>query len=210
MNASQVRLPVTIFRIFLFAIVLGVAGCLSRPSLRIESFTFTAPAGEITNNFAGGRVLGIRKLQIAAPFEGRSLVYRTGEFSYARDPYAEFLDTPAEALRDPVREWLRRDGNFREVTAEGSALKPDTLVEINITQLFGDFRQPGRPLAILTIQFTFFDAPNGAPAKTILQREYSRSVPLSAPGAGALMQGWDQALAEILGSVSADFRLTGQ
>ena len=196
----------TAFTVCLFAGIWGSSGCLSRPALKIETFAFNTPTDETTNNAARSRVLGIRKLEIAAPFEGRSLVYRMGEFSYVRDPYAEFLEAPAEELMNPVRESLRRQGHFKAVVESGSALKPDTLVEIYINQMFGDFRQPERPLAILTMRFTFFDAPNGVPGRVILQQEYSRSVSLNAPNAAALMKGWNQALAEILAEVSLDFR----
>jgi ABC-type uncharacterized transport system auxiliary subunit len=189
----------------LLATLLELTGCLSRPALKIETFTFNSPVDEITNTAASHRVLGIRKLQIAAPFEGRSLVYRTGDVSYVRDPYAAFLEFPAEELMSPVRESLRRDGDFRAVVSGGSALKADTLVEININQLYGDFRQRNHPLAVLNAQFTYFDALNGVPGKVILQREYSRSLPLDSLTATALMKGWDQALAEILADVSADF-----
>ncbi len=132
-----------------------------------------------TNTVASNRVLGIRNLQIAAPFDGRSFVYRTGEFSYVRDPYAEFLEPPAEELMAPVREWLRGSGNFSAVVEASSALKPDMLVEVSVSQLFGDFRQPEHPAAILTMRFVFFDATNGVPGKAIFQQEYSRSIPLA-------------------------------
>jgi ABC-type uncharacterized transport system auxiliary subunit len=204
------RRPNNIFIAFLLGCILGATGCLSRPALHKQTFLFNAPAIGATNIVAGGRVLGIRSLQIAAPFDRRSLVYRTGEFSYVGDPYAEFLESPAEELMEPVRGWLLRDGNFQEVVNRGSALKPDTLVEINISQLFGDFREPNHPTAILTMRFTFFDAPDGVPGKVILQREYSRSIPLGAPSATALMKGWDQALEQILGEVSSNLQRPGQ
>ena len=163
------------------------------------------PAIGTTNVVAGDRVLGIRSLRIAAPFDGRSLVYRTGEFSYVRDPYAEFLESPDEELKAPVRGWLRDKGDFSAVVEAGSASKPDTLVEITVSQLFGDFRQPEHPAAILTIRFVFFDAMNGIPGKVIFEQEYSQNVPLNAPSAAALMEGWNHALAEILTEVSASF-----
>lgn len=204
---SQIRsrLAANIFITFLLACVCGLSGCLSRPSLNKQSFSFSAPAVTATNVVASGHVLGIRNLQIAAPFEGRSLVYRTGEFSYVRDPYAEFLVSPAEELMTPVRGWLRGNRNFSAMVEAGSALKPDTLVEISVSQLFGDFRQREHPAAILTMRFVFLDAPNGIPGKVILEKEYSRSIPLNAPTADALMGGWNQALAEILAELSSDF-----
>ena len=192
--------------VFLLAIACGLTGCLSRPALNKQTFTFDVPTNSATNASASSHVLGIRSLQIAAPFDNRSFVYRTGEFSYARDPYAGFLEPPAEELLAPVRGRLCDSGNFNAVTEMGSALKPDTLVEISVSRLFGDFREPKHPAAVLTIQFVFFDAPNGVPGRVNFQKDYSRRILLDAPTAAALMAGWNQALAEILAEVSLDFR----
>jgi cholesterol transport system auxiliary component len=200
------RRVMKIFVAFLLACVCTLTGCLSRPPLDKQTFAFSMSTIDATNILAGNRVLSIRNLQIAAPFEGRSFVYRTGEFSYVRDPYAEFLEPPAEELMAPLRGWLRGNGDFSAVVEAGSALKPDTLVEVSVSQLFGDFRQPEHPAAILTIRFVFFDATNGVPGKVIFQQEYSRSIPLSTPTAATLMDGWERALSEILAQVSSDFR----
>ena len=200
------RRGANIFTGLLLAALCGLTGCLSRPALKEQTFVFNVPAGGATNTITSRRVLGIRSLQIAAPFAGRSLIYRTDEFSYVPDPYAEFLELPADELVAPVREWFRGSGNFQAVAESDSALKPDTLLEINLRQLYGDFRQLQHPLAILTLQATFFEAPNGVPAGVILQREYTRQIPLVAPSAAALMKGWDQALAEILIEISADLQ----
>jgi hypothetical protein len=51
----------------------------------------------------------------------------------------------------------------------------------------------------------FSDAVNGIPGKVIFEQEYSQNVPLNAPSAVALMEGWNHALAEILTEVSSDF-----
>jgi uncharacterized lipoprotein YmbA len=206
MKFSQIhpRLTVNMRIAFLLACVCGLTGCLSRPALNQQTFAFSPPAIAATNVVAGDHVLGIRNLQVAAPFEGRSLVYRTGEFSYVRDPYAEFMDSPDEELMAPLRELLRSEGGFIAVVEAGSALKPDTLVEINVSQLYGDFRQPEHPTAILAMRFVFFEASNSVPGKMMFEQEYSRTIPLKAPTAAALMEGWNQALAEILAEVSSD------
>jgi cholesterol transport system auxiliary component len=206
MKFSQIhsRLAANIFVVFLLVCLCMLTGCLSRPALNKQTFAFGIPAIAATNVVSSNRVLGIRNLQIAAPFEGRSLVYRTGEFSYVCDPYAEFLESPAEEMMAPMRGCFRGNGDFSIVAESGCALKPDTLVEISVSQLFGDFRQPERPAAILTMRFVFFDATNGVPGKAIFQQEYSRSIPLNAPTAAALLEGWNQALAEIMAEVSSD------
>ncbi len=190
----------------ILAAVLALSGCLSKPPLHKQTFTFGAPPIASGGAVAGDRVLGIRSLRIAPPFDGRSLVYRTGEFSYVRDPYAEFLDPPEEEMMAPVRGWLSRADGFSEVLNAGSALKPNTIVEISVTQLYGDFRRPEHPCAVVTMHLVFFEARNGVPTKPILQQEYSRSMPVTAPSAAALMEGWNQAFDGIFAQVASDLR----
>ena len=192
-------------RAILFASVCLLTGCLARPHLDQQSFIFAPPPPSAAGVAPGGRVLGIRTLQVAAPFESRAFVYRTGEFSYDRDPYAGFMVSPTEGLISPVCGWLRQAGEFSAVVEAGSALKPDTLVEIHVGQLYGDFRSSEKPTAVLAMRFVFFDAPNGIPGKVILQREYSRDIPLDARTAAALIEGWNQALAQVLDSAMLDF-----
>ena len=182
------------------------SGCVSRPALNEQTFAFSTPALSATNASWNGPVLEIRTLQIAPPFDGRPLIYRTGEFAYQRDPYAEFLGLPAEGLVGPVSEMLRRDGGFSEVVQPGSSVKPDTVAEITINQLYGDIRKPGSPYAVLAMQVTFMDATNGLPGKVILQRNYSRRIPISSTTPAALMDGWNQALVGILAEATSDLR----
>lgn len=205
---TRSRRIVMIFGNTLLAGALIFCGCVSRPPLNEKTFAFGTPVLRATNGVAGNHVLGIRTLQIAAPFDGRSLVYRTGEFSYERDPYAVFLGSPTEGLAAPVCGLLREDGCFNAVVGPGnsSALKADTLVEISINQLYGDIRKPGSPSAVLAIQMIFFEATNGLPGKVILQRDYSRTIPMRSATAAALMEGWNQALVGIFTEASSDFQ----
>jgi hypothetical protein len=112
---------------------------------------------------------------------------------------------PAEGLVSPICRWWRAAGGFHDVVETGSALKPNTLVEIHVLQLYGDFRQAENPTAVLDMRFVFFDAPNGVAGKVILQQEYSRNIPLKARTAAALIEGWNEALAQILDSAMVDF-----
>ena len=188
------------------AAIVALSGCISKPPLRKQTFIFGAPS--IAAGGAGARdhVLGIRRLRITAPFDGRSLVYRTGEFSYVRDPYAEFLDPPENEMMAPVRGWLSNSGLFSDVVDAGSALKPDCIVEISVAELYGDFRSTDHPRAVVTMRLMFFNATNGVPTGSILQQEYSRSVPITATSAAALMGGWNQAIAGIFAQASSDLR----
>jgi len=184
----------------------ALVGCLSRPPLNIQTFAFSSPVLVATNAAASNEVLGIKTLQVSPPFDERPMVYRTGEYSYERDPYAEFLASPAELLVAPVTEMLLRDGCFGSVVKAGDAVKPDLLVEIRINQLYGDIRKSENPMAILAMQVIVMDATNGMPGKVILQRNYSRQIPIKSSAPAALMGGWNQALDGIFAEVVSDLR----
>ncbi|HEX4119704.1 MAG TPA: ABC-type transport auxiliary lipoprotein family protein [Verrucomicrobiae bacterium] len=194
-----------ILRTFPYVSLCLLAGCFGRPHLDKQTFIFAPPSVTTRSQPTINRVLGIRTVEVAEPFQGRSFVYRTGEFSYERDPYAEFMVHPADALAAPIARGFRDSGEFSAVTEPGSALKPNIFVEINVDQLYGDFRSTEPPAAVLAIRFVFIDAPGGMPGQVLLQREYSRKIPLKAKSPGALIEGWNQALGQILDSVTLDF-----
>lgn len=203
-SARPFRRMLVFFGLLCLAFALG--GCLSRPSLKTQTFAFSVPLMVTTNGAPEGRVLSIRTLQIAPPFDGRSLVYRTGDYSYQRDPYAEFLSSPAEELIPSISGLLSANGCFSAVVGMGSAVIPNTLAEINISQLYGDIRTPGSPYAVLAMQVVFVNAKSGIPGQVILQRSYSRRIPVNSATAAAFMKGWNEALVQIFGEVASDFR----
>lgn len=186
--------------VVLLALVSG--GCLSRPALHKETFAFSAPAASRTNEAVGGCVLEVKSLQVASPFDSRSLIYRTGDFAYERDPYAEFLGPPSEILVVPVSEMLLANGCCRAVVEAKEGVKPDRLVQMNITQLYGDIRRPGHPSAVLAMQITVMDTTNGLAGSVVFSRSYSRNIPMKSTAPAALMEGWNQALAEIFAEIA--------
>ena len=202
--APRLRLMLSLFGFASLAFLLG--GCLSRPSIKTQTFAFSIPSPTGTNNAPEDHVLTIRALQIAPPFDGRSLVYRTADFSYERDPYAEFLSSPAEELAGSISTILVADGCFGAVVGMGSAAKPDTMVEINISQLYGDIREPASPFAVLAMQVIFVNATNDLPGKVILQRSYWRRIPVKSATPTEFMKGWNEALVEIFSEVKSDLR----
>lgn len=203
---AGVRHAISIAGVVGFLVALAFSGCVSRPALDDKTFDFTVPAVTATNRGAGNAVLEIASLKVAAPFDGRALVYRMGEYSYERDPYAQFLGLPAEDLAAPVCAILRGTGCFSDVVAAGSGLKPDILVEITVDQLYGDFRTPKKPYAVLAMQITFLDATNGMPGRVVLPRYYVRRIPMDSTSPASLMGGWNRGLNEILQEAASDFR----
>lgn len=193
----------TLCQSLLLAAVTLLGGCLSRPNLARETFAFATPPP--TNVVAtNGPVLGIRQIFVAAPFASQELTYRTGAFSYERDPYAGFLVPPNEALAQPLRDYLRNSGSFRAVTEPDSALNAEVKLDVAVTRLYGDFRDRAHPAAVLELRFLAFQNGGDAGPKVLLQKDYLRNIPLQARTAAAVVAGWNEALKQIATQAAQD------
>ena len=163
------------------------------------------PAAQSESSAGAGRVLAIRRVEVAAPFATSSFIYRTSELSYERDPYAEFLVPPAESLAPAIREYLRASGAFSSVVDPGSAQQPNTFLEVYVNQLYGDFRQPTATAAVIEARLTWLEAMNGMAGNVLLQKDYSRHLPLQHRTAAAVMAGWNAGLKAIMQQAASDF-----
>ena len=105
-----------------------------------------------------------------------------------------------------VRGSFRESGLFQSVADRASLLKPNTLLEIHVSQLYGDFRDPKQAAGVLSIRFVFFDAPNETPGSVLFQKSYSRRIPFKTRTAAALMTAWNEALTQILTDLAADLK----
>jgi len=180
------------------AVSLLLTGCLSKPALQHQAFALQTPT--VTNTAPTGPVLLLRTLEVSPLFASQALVYRTGPNTYETDPYAGFLVPPGRTLAIPLRAYLANSGAFAAVVAPGSLLNADEVVQVQVTELYGDFRQPSQPAAVLSLRMVF--AATGG--NVILQKDYSRTVPLKKNTAAEVVAGYDQALAGIMADVAAD------
>ncbi len=171
-----------------------------------QSFAFPTPPLTAQPRSGHGAVALLRRLTVAAPFESQSLTYRTGEFSYERDPYAEFLVPPEQALTGPVRGFLLSTGAFASVTLPGSAEKPDKIVEMAVEELYGDFRNKTAPKAVLTLRVTCFEAEGRAAGRILLEKAYSEHMPLRSRTAEGVVAGLNEALKRALGEAGPDLK----
>lgn len=191
--------------VVLFAVMLG--GCLSRPDLVRESFAFEMPPVSMPptseNRSASGPTVGVRRISVASPFDSQELTYRTGVFSFERDPYAQFLASPDQILVAPVCQYLRKSGIFSGVAEPDSVVAAEVELEIAVLQLYGDFQDRAHPMAVLQMRFLAYK--NGsASTNVLLQKEYIRNIPLQARTAAAVMAGWNEALKQIVTEAAGD------
>jgi hypothetical protein len=77
-----------------------------------------------------------------------------------------------------------------------------------VNALYGDFRNPNSPRAVLEIEF-FLTSEIAAKPGILMQNRYAKSLPLTGRTPEALVKAWNHALEEILTSLTADLKATG-
>lgn len=189
----------------LACLCLVLPGCLSRPALVKQSFAFAAPQ-EMPSIPAHGDLAVLRRVTVAAPFDTQSLTYRTGEFSYERDPYAEFLVPPGQALAAPIRDYLCATGLFSAVNEPGGIQKPGKILEVSVEELYGDFRKQAAPAAVLALRLTCLNSESGTPPRLLLEKAYSERVPLHSRTAAGVVVGLNEALKRAMSQAGTDLK----
>jgi ABC-type uncharacterized transport system auxiliary subunit len=186
--------------LFCLALCLFLAGCLSKPALVEQSFAFQTPT--LTGSAAGKGMgtLVVPPVVVSPLFANQPLVYRLGPNEYETDPYADFLVPPDESLTIPIRTCLAHSGLFSSVVEPDSLIKPDKVLQIQVTELYGDFRDARKPAAVLALQAVFANVGGNV----ILQKEYSRHLTIGKNTAAAVVAGWNRALDEIMGELATD------
>ncbi|MET0499468.1 MAG: ABC-type transport auxiliary lipoprotein family protein [Steroidobacteraceae bacterium] len=147
--------------------------------------------------------LRMGNVRVAAPFAGNELIYRFSDVRYASDPYHAFAADPGSMLGGKIAEWLDRTDGFSVVAQPRSARAAPYVLEVSVTELYGDFRAGQPPAAVLSMQFALIDQ-TGARSKLQYERSISQTVPLPQASPEALVRGYGTALAAILGQVASE------
>jgi cholesterol transport system auxiliary component len=187
---------------------LAFAACsIGKPIPQPNTYVVQPPVPESVPTVASRpESLRIGNVRVAAAYAGNALVYRMDDVQLVSDPYSRFIAEPGAMLGDQIAAWLGRAGPFRTITDPESARPAYYVLEATVTELYGDFR-PGRaPAAVLAVRFVLIDQ-TGARPKAVLERAIARRVDLPRASPDALVRGYGEALAEILGELSTDLQV---
>ena len=183
---------------------LAAPGCSLKQAAPVKStYLIEAVRSVQAKSSKDSGTLRVRALQVSEPFDGRGFIYRTGESSFEADFYHEFLVPPAALLTVQVRRWLEASGKFGAVVDSASKADASRSLEGNVTALYGDYREPSAPKAVLEIQFLLLNNRESAP-QIGFHTAYRRSVPLDGRGSEALTRAWSGALTQVLTTLEAD------
>jgi cholesterol transport system auxiliary component len=138
------------------AALLG-AGC-SQPAPVKSTFLLEPARGVPAAAVTRRATLKVDPVSVAGPFRGRSLVYRESELKYEADFYNEFLIAPGAMIGEKIASWLAEAGLYQAVLPPDGAFDADQHLEAFVSELYGDFRDPAHPAAVVTIKFFLTDA----------------------------------------------------
>lgn len=178
-----------------------LAGCsLSRPPLERQSFLLQPLRQGPTIAMPTAAALRIGRIEVAAPFDGRNLVYRRDEQRYETDFYSEFAADPSDMIAAAAADWLRRSGVYRQVLeqrlvgGDAATLRLDGVV----SALYVDFRTVPAE-AVLSVRWRLQGGVDGVGKESASEER----VPLAARTPAAAVQAQQEALARALAKLES-------
>ena len=189
------------------ALLCLVSGCIRLASSYPEKryFLIDISRQEDVSPRATDEVLRVVTLSVSPQYEGKDFVYRKGDVVYESDFYNEFLISPTDMFTEQVRQWVARSGLFGQVADLSSYNEPTFFLGGTVTALYGDFRDISAPKAIMEIEFLLTHN-LAAQGQVIFQNRYRREIPMDKASPPALVEGWDEALRQILTDLEKDLR----
>jgi len=205
---SETSLRATLMRTFAaaaFAIVaVTLAACsLSRPSPVKRTFLLepAPPAAVAATPKPVSLRIGV--VNVAAPFRGKTFVFRETDLRFESDYYDEFFTAPSIMFSDATAKALAASNIFRRVVPYGGVPdEGDYVLEGFVSELYVDSRDSAAPAAVITV--TYYLTPAAFGSAVVWSREYRQRAKVSGEGPDAVARGWNVALTAILADLAKD------
>lgn len=184
------------------AALLAACSAITRaPAVRQTFLIEPAPLSAVTQSQPGA--LRVGTISVAAPFRGKSFVFRIDELRYETDYYDEFLVTPASMLTDQTARALVRARPFARIAGPGATADAEFVLDGFASALYADIRQAGKPAAEIAITY-YLTPTTGGERTPVWSHEYRRHAPMRDTSAAAYAEALNAAFAEIVGDLARD------
>lgn len=182
----------------------ALASCasLTRPAPVRQTFLLEAPApAPVARSHPAA--LRVGTVNVAAPFRGKTFVYRTGELRFENDYYVEFLVPPSAMLTEQTARALQHAKAFSRVAGPGTALDAEWVLDGFASALYADMREAGEPAAELDLTY-YLTAGGGTEQTPVWTREYHQRVPMRDASATAYAEALNKGFASIVDALAHD------
>jgi len=180
-----------------------ITGCsLTRPAPVKTMYLIEPPPPPAAAKAQPG-TLRVGTVNVAAPFRGRTFIYRDSELRFQTDYYAEFVVAPAAMIGEVTARSLDRAGVFARVVPPGAPPDGDYVLDGFVSALYGDVREAAKPAAEVAVTFYLSRADAGM-ATPIWSKEYRRRVPVGSPVPESYAAALSSAFGEIYVELARD------
>lgn len=201
----RARMPRALAAVAFVVVAVALAACtLSRPTPVKRTFLLepTLPAASTGTPKPASVRIGV--VNVAAPFRGKTFVFRESDLRYEADYYDEFFIAPAIMFSDATAKALAASNVFRRVVPFGAASdEGDYVLDGFVSELYGDTRDPAAPAAVVTVTYYLTPA-NVIGSGVAWTREYRQRAKVSGGGPEAMARGLNAALSAVLGELARD------
>ena len=186
----------------LFCVALAGCSALQRESPVRQTFLLDPPVPAAVAHPQQAS-LRVGRIEVAAPFRGKSFVYRTADLRYVSDFYVEFLVPPASMLAEQTARALDQARPFTQVAGPGSAADAQWVLDGFASAIYADYRDKAKPAAELDVTY-YLTSTTNAEQTPRWTREYRQRVPMREATPQAYAEALNQALGKILADLAQD------
>ena len=194
-------------RVVLAALLLGLTGlaCLSQERLTPRRFVPVVERPNVADTLGTGTLrLGV--IRVSPLFERMPFVVRTGETTWEEDHYHGYFAAPAVLLRESLADWLGAAGVYAQVVGQDHRGITDRVLDLEVTALHFDLRDPAAPAAVFDLTFGLYD--QEAIVRIARQRgPLAVSEPASGADADALLAAMGRAWAAAFDQLESHLRV---
>jgi cholesterol transport system auxiliary component len=205
--APPARVTRVLVAIAVIVVASALAACsLTRPIAPKRTFLLepSSPPMVSVQKLASVRV-GL--VSVAAPYRGKAFVYRQDELKFEADYYDEFFVAPTAMLSEATARALAAANVFRRTIPPGATDAGDYVLDGFASELYGDLRDPAKPVAAVAI--TFYLSPANSIVPTVIwSREYRQRIPVTDTTSDAFARALNAGLSAILADLARDLAAT--
>jgi len=188
----------------LLAGALALGGCsLTRESPVKQTFLLE-PAMPPAVAKAQSASVRVAAVNVAAPYRGRSFVYRVGDLRYETDYYVEFLVSPAAMFAEQTTRALEAAHVFTRVVPPSSGADADVTLEGFVSALYADAKDGGTPVGAELAVTYYLTSSFGGASTPSWSKEYRRHVDLPKQTPAAYAAALNSAFGDVLGELTRD------
>ena len=202
-------IKMTVWLVVAIALILPLSACTSfrqeQAAKRYYALDVPTPPNKVNKS---NSVVQIARFRVSPEARGRGLIYRIKDLQYENDYYNEFLVPPENLFTEEARRHLTARGLFESVITKNSLVFPDYVLEGALVRLYGDFRNPQTPKAVLEMDFFLLKADTIEP-QIVFHRSYTRETPLENPAPADLVAGYSRLAGEIFTEFEDELRHSG-